>query len=72
MLFHHHVLSLFAVLVALYEETDKPNDALEYPFSFSGNKQVLLMRDPPPNLKTKGDAVYLYEKKWQEHIQFFS
>ncbi|CAB1350830.1 unnamed protein product [Coregonus sp. 'balchen'] len=24
---------LFAVLVALYEETEKPNNALEYPFA---------------------------------------
>lgn len=40
-------LSLFyfppAVLVALYEETDKPNNALEYPFVMYAGLQNLLV-----------------------------
>lgn len=33
----------FAVLVALYEEPEKPNSALEYPFHFSSQKKAFIL-----------------------------
>lgn len=58
--------------MALYEETDKPNNALEYPFLMKNKKCAFNGDSGPLNPKTKGDAVYVCWKKWQVKIKLFS